>query len=44
MGKADVAMIHELREQINNLAGESITKLIMEGSDEINEKTSKKDS
>ena len=42
MGKADVSMIRELRERINRLAGTSTTKKVMEGSDEIDEKTSKK--
>ena len=42
MGKADVSMIRELREQTNRLVGTSTMEKVMEGSDEINEKTSKK--
>jgi hypothetical protein len=42
LGKADVGMIHELEEQIFLLVGDSTTKKIMEGSDKITEKTSKK--
>jgi hypothetical protein len=42
LGKADVGMIHELQEQILLLVGDSTTKKIMEGSDKITEKTSKR--
>lgn len=42
MGKADVGMIRELEGQIHSFTGESITERVMEGSEQINEKTTKR--
>lgn len=42
MGKADVAVIKEIGRNLDRLAGEAVTKKVMEGSEEITEKTSKR--